>query len=223
MGSAIVDTLPFAIGIAISPVPVIAVILMLLSPQARVTSVGFLLGWMVGIVGVTTLSTVLASLLPTPSDDRADPVRAIIHIVLAAGLLLLAARVWQRRPKPGEEPPMPAWMAKIDEMSFGGAFGLGALLSGVNPKNLILAAGAGLSIGAAGLAAGAIAPTILVFTVIAASSILVPVVGYLIASERLSGALDALRAWLVRYNSTIMAILLLVLWFVMIARAIGSF
>ena len=34
--------LPLALGVAISPIPIIAAILMLLSPRARATSVGYL-------------------------------------------------------------------------------------------------------------------------------------------------------------------------------------
>ncbi|MGH3502089.1 MAG: hypothetical protein ACRDQA_14575 [Nocardioidaceae bacterium] len=45
MGAVIGDVLPLAIGVAISPIPIIAVILMLLSRQASRTSTGFLLGW----------------------------------------------------------------------------------------------------------------------------------------------------------------------------------
>jgi hypothetical protein len=43
MGSVIGDFLPQALGVAISPVPIIATILMLLAPKAGATSVGFLL------------------------------------------------------------------------------------------------------------------------------------------------------------------------------------
>ncbi len=49
MAPVIGEILPLALGIAISPIPIIAAILMLLSPKARVTSIGFLLGWVVGI------------------------------------------------------------------------------------------------------------------------------------------------------------------------------
>jgi hypothetical protein len=44
------DILPLALGIMISPIPIIAAILMLLSPKAKGTSVGFLVGWVAGIV-----------------------------------------------------------------------------------------------------------------------------------------------------------------------------
>ena len=60
MGKAVGDTLPLAIGVAISPVPVIAVILMLLSPRAPGTGVGFLAGWVVGVAVVVVASSTVA-------------------------------------------------------------------------------------------------------------------------------------------------------------------
>ena len=60
MGSVIGEILPLAIGIAISPIPIIAAILMLLSPKAKGTSIGFLLGWVVGIVVAVTVFTLLS-------------------------------------------------------------------------------------------------------------------------------------------------------------------
>ena len=43
------DLLPTAIGIALSPVPIAAVILMLFSSRARVNGPLFVLGWVVGL------------------------------------------------------------------------------------------------------------------------------------------------------------------------------
>ena len=63
MGQAIGDLLPSAVGVALSPVPIIAVILMLLAPKAGGTSGGFLLGWVVGIVATTTIFLLLAGTL----------------------------------------------------------------------------------------------------------------------------------------------------------------
>lgn len=82
MGSIIGEILPLAVGIAISPVPIIAVILMLLSPRAKATSVGFLLGWLVGIIVAIVLFTLLSSVLPQQDDSGSSPVRAVIKIIL---------------------------------------------------------------------------------------------------------------------------------------------
>ena len=58
MGAAIGEILGMAVGVAISPVPVIAVILMLFSARAAANSLSFLAGWLVGLstVGVIALA-----------------------------------------------------------------------------------------------------------------------------------------------------------------------
>ncbi|MEV4686530.1 GAP family protein [Microbacterium sp. LWH3-1.2] len=223
MGTVIGEILPLALGVAISPIPIIAAILMLLSPKARVTSVGFLLGWVLGIVVAVTLFTLLSSILPSQDSDASTPTKGVIQLVLGAGLLLLALRQWRRRPRAGAEPAMPKWMQAIDKVTFPVAFGLGFLLSAVNPKNLLMAAATGVDIGSAGLDVGSIVLAIAIFTLIAASTVLVPVVGYLIAAEKLRGPLDALRVWLAKENAVIMAVLLLVIGVSLIGKGIGSF
>ncbi|HEU0182673.1 GAP family protein [Agromyces mariniharenae] len=223
MGAVFGDILPLAVGIAISPIPIIAAILMLLSPKAKGTSVGFLLGWVVGIVVAVVVFTLLASVLPEQDPDASKPVSGTIKIVLGVLLLLLAFRQWRSRPKPGEEPPLPKWMAAIDDMNAGRGFGLGFLLSAVNPKNLIMAVGAGITIGTGGLTIGEDVVVILLFTLIAASSVAVPVIAYLVASARMARPLESLRGWLVHNNATVMAVLLLVIGVVVIGKGIGSF
>lgn len=223
MGTVIGDILPLALGVAISPIPIIAAILMLLSPKARVTSVGFLLGWVVGIVAAVTVFTLLSSILPEDDPAVSHPIRGVVQLVLGLLLFLLAFGQWRKRPKAGEEAALPKWMKAIDTITFPVALGLGFLLSAVNPKNLIMAAGAGTDIGAAALPAGSVVLVIVIYTLIAASTVLVPVVGYLIAADRLRGPLDALRGWLARENTVIMAVLLLVIGVSMIGKGIGSF
>jgi threonine/homoserine/homoserine lactone efflux protein len=222
MGPVIGEILPLAVGVAISPVPIIAAILMLLSPKAKGASVGFLLGWITGIVVAIVVFTLLSSVLPAQDESGSSPVRGVIKIILGALLLFLALRQWRGRPAQGEQATMPKWMSAIDSTA-GKALGLGFLLSAVNPKNLLMAISAGLIIGGAGLAVGQTVVVIVIFVLLAASTVLIPVVAYLIASERLAGPLDSLRAWLVNNNATIMAVLLLVIGVAVIGKGIGSF
>jgi threonine/homoserine/homoserine lactone efflux protein len=223
VGSAIGDTLPLAIGIAISPIPIIAAILMLLSPKARGTSVGFLIGWVLGIVVAVSVFTLLSAVIPRADPDAAQPIAGVIKILLGAGLLLLALRQWRSRPKDGEEAALPKWMGAIDSMTAARGLALGFILAAVNPKNLLLAAGAGVTIGSAKLGVGSSIVVVLVFTVIAALSVAVPVIAYLVAAERMSGPLGSLRHWLVQNNATVMAVLLLVIGFVLVGKGIASF
>ena len=223
MWSVIGDILPLALGVAISPIPIIAAILMLLSPRAKGTSVGFMIGWLLGIVVAVVVFTLLASIIPEQDPDASRPVGGTIKLLLGAGLLLLAVRQWRGRPGPGEEPTLPKWMTAIDTMTAGRGFVLGFLLSAVNPKNLLMAVSAGLIIGTGGLAAGEIVVAILVFTIIAGCSVAIPVIAYLIASTRMAAPLESLRGWLVHNNATVMAVLLLVIGVVVIGKGLGSF
>ena len=51
MGDAIGGFLPYAVGVAISPVPIAGVLLMLVSKRARTNGPMFLLGWLVKPAG----------------------------------------------------------------------------------------------------------------------------------------------------------------------------
>ena len=223
MNDVIGETLPLALGVAISPIPIIAAILMLLSPKARGTSLGFLLGWVLGILVAVVAFTFLASVLPEADDSSSKPVAGTIKIVLGALLLLLAIKQWRSRPAGDAEPPLPHWMQAIDTMTAGRAMVLGFLLSGLNPKNLLMGAAAGIAIGSADLTTNNYVITITVYTVVAASTVAVPVIAYLLATDKMAGPLASLRTWLVHNNSTVMAVLLLVIGVVLIGKGIGNY
>jgi threonine/homoserine/homoserine lactone efflux protein len=114
-------------------------------------------------------------------------------------------------------------MSAIDSLTTGRGFLLGFVLAAVNPKNLLLAVAGGYAIGGGGLSVGEIVVVILVFVVIAASTVLIPVLAFLIAGDRAKGPLTNMRVWLVANNATIMAILLLVIGVALIGKGIGSF
>src|SRR4051794_19713646 len=135
MGQVVGDLLPLAVGVAISPIPIIAVILMLLAPRAGGTSGGFLAGWILGIGGATTVFLLLAGTLDLGSGDS-QPSAAASWIKLALGvlLLLLAVRQWGARPQSGAQPALPKWMTAIDSFTAVKALGLGVLLSAGEPE-----------------------------------------------------------------------------------------
>ncbi len=223
MVSVIGDVLPLAVGIAISPIPIIAAILMLLSPKAKGASVGFLIGWIVGIVVALGVFIALASVIPQADADQSQPIAGVVKIVLGALMLLLALKQWQGRPGPGVEPALPKWMVAIDQITAVKGIGLGFLLAAVNPKNLLLGASAGVIIGSAGLAIGSTVVVAAIFTLNAAVSVAVPVIGYLLAAKAMAGPLESLRGWLVHNNAVVMSILLLVIGVTVVGKGIASF
>jgi hypothetical protein len=216
MGEVLGGNLSTAVGIAISPIPVIATVLMLLAPKARAASVGFAAGWLVGIaVAVGVLSVVATSLSGGPL--LSDGARTTIYLLLGVLLLGLAVRQFRHRGQAG----VPAWMSAVDSMSVGKAAGLGAALAALNPKNLGLAAAAGVDIGSADLTTGQTVVEVVVFTLVAGCSVLLPVLAYLIRPASMAGPLASLKDWLVENNATVMAVLLLVIGVVLVGKGIA--
>lgn len=218
MGEAIGATLGFAVGIAVSPIPIAAVILMMFSARARTNSIAFMAAWIVGIGVVTTVAVFVPGL--QRSDGEPSDTTGWIKLVLGLLLAVLAVRQWRNRPAPGEETPVPGWMSRIDDLRPAPAFGLGFLLSAVNPKNLVLAAAAGATIGSIELTDGETVGAVAVFTVIAALTVVVPVVGYLLAGDRLDAVLDSTKDWLIDNNTSVMAVLFLVFGVVLIGDGV---
>ncbi|NUP28920.1 MAG: GAP family protein [Nocardia sp.] len=218
MGTVIGDLLPLAVGVSISPIPLVAAILMILSKNASAAAGGFAAGWTAGIVLATVVFTLLAAVIGLSTDS--EPSAAVAWMKIGLGLLLLAVAVaqWGHRSDTAE----PGWMRGIDRLTAGKALLLGAALAAVNPKNLLLCASAGVTVGASGLRVGAQVVAVVVFTVLAAASVLGVVVGYAVAADRLRGTLDRARAWLEANNHVVMAIVLSVMGAVVLGKGIGG-
>ncbi|NKS53602.1 GAP family protein [Rhodococcus hoagii] len=223
MGTAIGDVLPLAIGVAISPIPIIATILMLLTPRAGSTATAFLAGWILGIAVGYVVFVAIGSAIDLSSNSDGNAVTATIRLVLGVLLLALAVKQWRTRPAPGEEPSMPAWLAAIDKVTPGKALALGAGLSAINPKNLLMIVGAAVSVSQLDVGVGAKTVTGVVFTILAASTVAVPVVGYFTMRERATSWLQGLKVWLTANNAAVMAVLLLVIGVSLIGKGIGGY
>lgn len=222
MGQVIGELLPLALGIAISPVPIIAVILMLFSPRAGSTSVAFMVGWIAGIVVAVVIFLLLAGVLGDGSPGDPPAAASWIKLVLGLAFIALGILQWRKRPAPGTEPQLPGWMKAMSEFTAPKALGIGFVLSTINPKNLTMAIAAGVAIGSVGLSAGEQTVTVVVYTVIAASTVAVPVISYLVAAERMRDPLDRLRSWLEENNSTVMTVLLVVMGTVVFGKGLGG-
>ena len=223
MGAVIGDLLPLAVGVAISPVPIIAVILMLLAPRAGRASAGFGVGWLLGIVVVTTVVVlVTGGAGGGTSSGEPSAVVSWIKLLLGVALVGVGAKQWRERPKPGDEAPLPKWMTAIDKITPVRATALGFALSALNPKNLLMCIAAGVTIGGAGLAAGGAITALAVFAVIAASTVLVPVLAYALARKRMQHPLDELKTWLQANNTAVMSVLLLVIGVALFGKGLGA-
>ena len=222
MAGAIGTVLPFAVGVAISPVPIIAVILMLFSARARQNGLVFMTGWALALLVVGGIALAAAQAGRVGQGGDSANAAALVQVVLGVLLLLAAARQWRSRPAPGQTPEMPKWMASIDSLTAGRSFGLGALLAGLNPKNLILTIGAALAIEATGATGADALVGLIVFVVLGSLTVVLPVLYYLAAGDSAKSHLDAMKEWLGTNNAAVMATLFLVFGAVLIGKGLEA-
>ncbi|WP_280268156.1 GAP family protein [Nocardia wallacei] len=216
MGTVLGDLLPLAMGVAISPIPLVAAILVILSNTSTAPGLGFAAGWVAAIAVVTAVVVLLSGAFG--GDREPSPAVAWVKIVLGVLLLGLAGRQWRAR----SDTATPRWMRAIDGLAPARAVGLGATLAALNPKNLLLCVSAGVGIGSGGLGGGAEVVAVVVYTMIAAASVLLVVVGYVLAADRLRATLDTAREWLQANNHAVLAIVLLVMGTVVLGKGIGG-
>jgi len=211
MGQAIGQVLPLAIGVSLSPIPIIGVVVMLSTPRARWNGPAFLVGWVVGMAAVGTIVLVLSGGADAGSDGQPSHGVSIAKLAIGVALLFVASRQWRGRPRAGEEAAMPKWMREVDHFRAPRAVGLGVLLSAANPKNLLLVVAAAAAIAGTGAPADEQAVALAVFVVLGTIGPAAPVVLYFAMRDRSRRMLDELKAWMAHNNAAIMAVICLVI------------
>jgi threonine/homoserine/homoserine lactone efflux protein len=217
---AVGQILPLAVAVAISPLPIVAVVLMLVTSRARTNGPAFIVGWLGGLAVLGAVLLVIVS-GGDASDDPDDWV-SIVELVLGVALVLLSVQQWRGRPREGEEAPVPKWMGALDGFTAVKSVAAGAVLSSVNPKNLLLAIAAAAEISQTGISGGEQAAAWGVFVLIATAGVATPVVIYFALGDRAGPVLGSLKDWMARNNRVIMAVLLLVLGAKLIGDGIGG-
>jgi threonine/homoserine/homoserine lactone efflux protein len=218
IGQGISEVMVFAVGVAISPVPIIALILMLLSGRARANGPAFAFGWILGLAALITIVYLITDASDAATDSGASDTTSTIKVVVGALLLVLALRRWRSRDRVAAEP---RWMHAVETITPVRAFGIAVLLAAVNPKNLVLTAAAGAGLGQLGIDTSAAIVSIVVFVAIASVMIVGPVLYVLFAGNRAEDELVQLRTWLATNNATVMAVVLLVFGVLLISKGLG--
>jgi uncharacterized membrane protein len=217
VGAAVGQLLPFGVGVAISPIPIIAVILMLMSRRAAASGLAFAIGWAAGV----TLVTVVALLVTEESSEGKTTSNstgaALAQLILGIGFLVFAVIQWRMRGKVGAQPK---WMTALERVDPVKAAGLGVVMGGGNPKNLLLSISAGVAVGTRAFSVAGQVIAVAIFVVLASSTIAGPVAYYLVDSARARVTLQSWRSWLATNNAAVLAVLLLVLGVSQIGRAI---
>lgn len=208
--TAIGASLPAAVAIALSPFPIVGVVLILATARGRRNGLLFAVGWVVGLTAVTALVVVLFGGADDP-DSASSAIADWGRVVGGAALIVLGVRTWWRRPRDASEDAVPGWMASLDGASAGRALVLGLLLSGANPKNAVLAAAAATSIVEAGVHGADLLVAVAVFVLVGSCTVLGAVAASMIGGPGVASVLDTVRRFMVANSAVIMVLVLLIL------------
>lgn len=217
MWQAIGQVLGTAVAVAITPIAIVSVIMFMLSDRGRVKGLLFLLGWAVPVFIGVSAAYLLADAADEATDvDSADGI-GVLHLTLGLVFALLAYLVWRSRSRNGQPHQEPKLVRKIESMSPLGALGLGVIEMLIAVKTYPLVISAGAVLNQSGIDGADAVTALIVFTVIASITIILPVVMLSFGGDRLHRPFEEFRQWLLDH----MNVILLVLFVLLAANNIG--
>jgi threonine/homoserine/homoserine lactone efflux protein len=210
LSQAVGATLAFALAVALSPFPVIGIVLILSGTHGRRNGPLFAVGWVLGLSLVSAVVVLLLAGADDP-DSSASAVADWFRVVAGLALIGLGVRKFLTRPRDDEVEKTPAWMASLADASPGRAWVLGLLLSGANPKNVVLTASAVTAVIETGVHGADLLLPLVVFVAIGSSTVVGAVVAGLVGGAPAAAFLDGVRRFMVAHSTSIMVLVLVIL------------
>lgn len=217
LSTAIVYSLPMALGVALSPLPIAAVVTILVSTRPN-NAPAFLLGWITGIFFIGAV----VFIIPGLDTERGEPTLLSGWVRLVVGGVLLVVAVWQWRQKPSVNEPVkaPKALSKLDSINTVKTASMGFFLSTLNPKNLLLTFAGATYIDASMATPSQQTIALTIYAVFASLSIIIPIIAYTLFTDRVAAVLVDWKGWLIRNNAVLVAILLVFLGLLVIGNGL---
>jgi hypothetical protein len=140
------------------------------------------------------------------------------RVVLGLALIAFGVFRWLTRHR---HTKTPAWLRSFSNLTPLRAGITGAVLM-VRPEVLILCAAAGLAIGTERLSTAGALLAGAVFVLVSASTVAIPILGYVSAGDRLDDALERLKVWMEENHGAMMAVILVVIGLVVVYNGIHA-
>jgi threonine/homoserine/homoserine lactone efflux protein len=215
------ELLPAAAGIALSPFPIVAIILLLSTTKWLASGVAFTIGWLIGLTAISFVALGLA-LSTNGSDGDAGSVLDWLRLAIGVALIALAIKKWTTRPRDIDQVEMPGWMKSIDSATPTRAVGLGLLLGGLNPKNLAFALAATAALTDVGLDGNGSFLAVVLFVLLSSTSVIAIVIVRIALGQQAQRHLEATKAFMLANNNVIMMVVLLILGTKILGDAISA-
>ena len=192
-----------AVGVALSPLPVLGMLLVLGGRRPVVQGTAYWAAWTIGVAGPTIAFVALAARSGAVDEEHAA--LALAEIVIGVAFLAVAARLaFTGRLERSDAPPR--WLNALDRAGPPRAAALALVLSAGNPKNLALILAAAVAIARDGQSASGAAG----FVILAVSTVSLLLAGYTVFPGHSRSVLVRLRGAIAR-NDRLIAIVVGVL------------
>jgi uncharacterized membrane protein YidH (DUF202 family) len=220
-GLLLAELVPPAMVVAWSPVKIISALLLVLnSARPKPTALALLAGWLVGLGAVTALFVRLPRLVDSVHHSSVvGRTLVIFAIVVGVVLIVVAGYRWVRRDRGKTAPER---LSRFSEITPLGAAILGLVLPVAGPKVLAMCATAGIAIGNASIGGAGGGMALVYYTALAASPIIVSVVGYWLAADTVNRWLVSLRLRLQHHQSTVTTIVIALIGLVLLSTGLRA-
>jgi len=211
MGQAIGEVLAYGVGVALSPLAIVALVVMLVSPDGGRPAWAFAGAWVLSLGMVSTVVLLVADGADASTNGAPATWVSVVKIVIGLLLVLFGTRRWRRRTGRETEPATPGWMRHLDNVTAARAAGLAAAFNVVKPKNLLLTIGAGVAVAQVGASPAGQAAAVCAFVSLGTVGLGLPLAIHVVMGSRGRDLLTELRDWMVHENAAIIAALSLVI------------
>lgn len=212
----LIELIPLALVVALSPLSIIPAVLVLHSPRPRPTGLAFLTGWLLGLT-VLTVVFLQVSGLAGGREDKPPGWASWLRVIVGVALIVFGVYRWLMRRRSAHTP---RWMQGLGELTPLRAGVAGLALTVVNPKVLFICVAAGLAIGTAGVDSAQEWLGVVWFAAVAGSTVALPILGYAVSGGRLDGPLTRLKEWMEAQHATVVAAILVVIGFLLLYKGI---
>jgi hypothetical protein len=216
------ELLPLALVVTISPINIIAAILLLFTKRPLVTASSYLAGFIAGVAVMLTAFVAIAGAVDLSAGSGHATWGAALKSALGGCLLVAGVYKFRGRPRTDGDASLPKWMDGVVGYGVGRSLGTGVVVGALNPKNIAVGLAAAITVASAGLSTAEQIGTIAVYVFIAVLGVAAPILVMLSLGDKAQEVLGGWRSWLERNNSTVMSVLYLVFGVVLIGQGIAG-
>jgi hypothetical protein len=199
-----------ALAIAVNPVPIMASVTLLTTAHGRRNALYFIVSMWVVMLAVGAAIIVIAG---SSGSSSASTGGAAIEVAFGLIFLAVAAQQWLTKPVEGKDP---GWMKALDKTGL-----VAGVTLGVSLTNYALLTTSVDDIAKSGLSTSEQMGALVFFVAIATSTVVLPLIVYLIRPTWARKQLGVLKDWLMKHSRVILITVFALMGVLFVSEGLG--